>query len=93
MVIRSCQHGFTKGNSYLTNLINFQEVISGLMNEGSTLESNTFHTVSLKILTEKLMNYGLYLQPVIWIDIKLEEMTDDPEGCCPEGSQQTREMG
>jgi len=34
--------------------------MSGLTDEGSTLESKTFHTVTLKILTEKLMNCGLY---------------------------------
>lgn len=62
------------------------------MDEGSTLESKTFHTVTLKIFTEKIMNYGLYLQPVMGIDIKLEGMTDAPERCCPEGPQQAGEM-
>ncbi|KAK4831799.1 hypothetical protein QYF61_019229, partial [Mycteria americana] len=57
-VIRSSQHGFTKGKSCLTNLRNFQDEMIGL----------AFDTVSHQILTEKLKEYGLFEQTVRWLN-------------------------
>ncbi|GAB0179021.1 mitochondrial enolase superfamily member 1 [Grus japonensis] len=64
-IIRSSQYGFTKGKSYLTNLITFYGEMAGLVDEGRAVYivyldfSKAFDTVSHKIHIEKLLNYGL----------------------------------
>ncbi|KAJ7405329.1 RNA-directed DNA polymerase from mobile element jockey-like protein [Pitangus sulphuratus] len=50
-VIRSSQHGFTKGKSCLTNLIAFYNEVTG------RYFSKASDTVSQKILIEKLLRY------------------------------------
>ncbi|KAK4826654.1 LOW QUALITY PROTEIN: hypothetical protein QYF61_010639 [Mycteria americana] len=59
-IIRSSQHGFTKGQSSLTNLINFYHEMTGL-DEGRAVDivyldfSKAFDTVCHKILTDELL--------------------------------------
>ena len=63
--IISSQHGFTKGKSCLTNFINFYDEITGLIDEKRVVGivyldfTKAFHTVSNKILRDKLLMYGL----------------------------------
>ncbi|KAK4810544.1 hypothetical protein QYF61_004507 [Mycteria americana] len=63
VVIRSSQHGFTKGKSCLTNLINFCDEMTGLVDEGRAVDiayldfRKAFNTISHKILMEKLLMY------------------------------------
>jgi len=63
-VIRSSQHGFTKGKSCLTNLIAFYKCMTGWVDEGIAVDvvyldfSNAFYAVSHNILLGKLRKCG-----------------------------------
>ncbi|GAB0207040.1 mitochondrial enolase superfamily member 1 [Grus japonensis] len=78
-VIRNSQHGFTKRKSCLTNLINFYDEMTGLVDEGRAVDivyldiRKAFDTMSHKILMEKLLMYGLNQQTVRWIEKMLAE--------------------
>ena len=73
-VIRSSQHGFTKGKSCLTNLIAFYNGMTGWVNEGRAVDvayldfSKAFETVSHNILIGKLRKSGLDEWSVRWIE-------------------------
>jgi len=76
-IIRSSQHGFTKGKSRLTNLINFYDGVTGVVHEGRAVAivcldfSKAFDTVSQKILIDKLFIYGLDKQTARWVENQL----------------------
>jgi len=73
-VIRSSQHGFTKGKSCLTNLIAFYYGMTGWVHEGRAVEvvyinfSKAFDTVSHKILLGNLRKCGLDEWLLRWIE-------------------------
>jgi len=73
-VIRSSQHGFTKGKSCLTNLIAFCDGMTGWVDEGRAVDvvyldfSKAFDTVSHNTLIGKLRKSGLYEWSVRWIE-------------------------
>ena len=73
-VIRSSQHGFTKGKSCLTNLIAFYDDRTGWVDEGRAVDVvyldfiKAFDTVSHNILLGKLRKCGLDEWSVKWIE-------------------------
>ncbi|CAM4634175.1 unnamed protein product [Caretta caretta] len=77
-VIRSSQHGFTKGKSCLTNLIAFCDKITGSVGEGKAVDvlfldfSTAFDMVSHSILASKLKKYGLDEWMIRWIESWLD---------------------
>jgi len=80
-VIRSNQHGFTKGKSCLTNLIAFYDGMTVWVDEGRTVDvvylnfSKAFDTVSDNILLGKLRKCGLDEWSVKWIENWLKGRT------------------
>jgi len=73
-VIRSSQHGFTKGKSCLTNLIAFDDDMTNWVDEGRAVDvvyldfSKAFNTISHNILLGKLRKCGLDEWLVKWIE-------------------------
>jgi len=73
-IIKSSQHGFTKGKSCLTNMRAFYDGMTGWVDEGRAVDvvylnfSKTFDTVSHNILLWKLRKCGLHEQTVRWTE-------------------------
>jgi len=73
-IIRSSQHGFTKGKSCLSNPIAFYDGMTGWVDEGRAVDviyldfSKAFNTVSHNILLGKLRKCGLDEWPVRWTE-------------------------
>jgi len=73
-VIRSRQHGFTKGKSCLTNSVTFYNEIYSLVDEGRAVHiphldfSKVFNAVSHNTLIDKLRKYGLDELIVMWTE-------------------------
>ena len=73
-VIKSSEHGFTKGKSCLTNQIAFYGGMTGWVDEGRAVNvvylsfSTGFQTVSRNILLGQLRKCGLDEWPVRWIE-------------------------
>ncbi|GAB0176502.1 mitochondrial enolase superfamily member 1 [Grus japonensis] len=73
-VIRSGQHGFTKGKSCLTNLIAFYDGMTGWVDEGRAVDvvyldfSKAFDIVFHNILVSKLRKCGLDEWTVRWVE-------------------------
>jgi len=73
-VIRSIQHGFTKGKSCLTNLIAFYDGMTGWVDEGRNVDvvyldfSKAFDIVFHNILLGKLRKCGMDVWSVTWIE-------------------------
>jgi len=73
-VIRSSQHGFTKGKSCLTNLTAFYGGVTGWVGEGRAVDvvyidfSKAFDTVSHNIFLGKLRKCGLDQWSAKWIE-------------------------
>jgi len=80
-VIRSSQHGFTKGKSCVTSLIAFYDGMTGWVDEGRAVYvvyldfSKAFDTVSHNILLGKLRKCGLDEWSVRWIGNWLNDRT------------------
>lgn len=77
-VIGRSQYGFMKAKSCLTNLIAFNNEMTGLVDEGRAMVivylhvSKAFNTVSHKILADELTKYGLDKWTVRWTENCLE---------------------
>jgi len=73
-LIRSSQHGFTKGKSCLTDVITFYNGVTGWVDEGRAVHvasldfSKAFGTVSHNILTGRLRKCGLDEWTMRWIE-------------------------
>jgi len=71
--IRTGQHGFMKGRSFLTNLISFCDQVTRLAEEGKAVDvvyldfSKAFDTVPHSILLEKPAVHGLDGCALHWI--------------------------
>ena len=72
--MKSKQHGFTNGKSCSTNLINFSNEVTSLVDKETAVGivyrdlRKAFDTISHKILQDKVLQSGLDEQAVRWIE-------------------------
>jgi len=72
-LIKSSQHGFTKGKSCLTNLLEFFEDVTKKLDEGNSVEliyldfAKAFDKVPYMRLFKKLESHGIYGVVLNWI--------------------------
>ncbi|KAK4832759.1 hypothetical protein QYF61_025288 [Mycteria americana] len=84
-IIRYSQHGFTMGESCLSNVIPFYDKVTLLMDEGKAVDivflgfSKAFDTVPHSILLDKLSNCGMSRFTVCWVKKWLEGQSS--KGC------------
>lgn len=78
-VTGSSQHGIAKNKRCSNSVINFYNWMTGLIDEGRGLDvvcldfRKTFIVEFNKVLTKKLLRYGLDEQIVMWIENRLNE--------------------
>ncbi|GAB0179809.1 mitochondrial enolase superfamily member 1 [Grus japonensis] len=79
-IIRNSQHRFTKRKSCLTNLINFYNETTVLVDKGRAVDivyldcSMVFDIASHKILIEKLLKYGMDEEAMRWTEKYLNSL-------------------
>ena len=82
----SCQHGFMKGKSGLSNSVAFYYDVNSLIHEGRAVDvvyldfRKSFDTVSHNILVDKLTKYGQSKWTARWIENWLKGQAC-AEGC------------
>ena len=73
-LIKSNQHGFRKSKSCLTNLLDFNEFVAKVLDDGLCLDvlyfdfKKAFDKVPHKLLVKKLHQYGIRGKMVAWIE-------------------------
>ena len=76
-LIYESQHGFIKGKSCLTNLLEFNDYVSKLVDEGSAIDiiyldfQKAFDKVPHQRLARKLETYGIEGKVLTWIKLWL----------------------
>lgn len=78
-LINNNQHGFREGKSCLTNLLDYLEFVTDMVDKGNDMDviyldfSKAFDKVSHKMLVEKLKLYGIIGQVNEWIEDWLKD--------------------
>lgn len=78
-LIKESQHGFSKGRSCLTNLLDFMETVTGTLDEGKPMDiiyldfAKAFDKVPYRRLFSKLRSHGIGGKVADWIE---EWLTD-----------------
>ena len=92
-LLTSCQHGFRKGKSCLTNLLETLESWTRLLDEGYGIDviyldyKKAFDTMSHRKLIAKLKYYGVTGQMLNWIVEFLSDRESEFTGVFQSGSQ------
>ena len=78
-LLSSCQHGFVKGRSCSTQLLQCLDVWTTMLNDGSCLDaiyldfSKAFDSVPHRRLLQKMKDYGITGQLLDWVDSFLSD--------------------